>query len=160
MHVSIASELITNVLGIPVTNTLIASLITTAVLAIIAIFATRKIKEVPNGLQNLFEMIIESIFNMVDEVTGDRKQTYKFFPLIATIFIFVITSNWLGLVPGFGSIGFYETAKEGILNEEHAVFVPILRSANSDMNTTLAIALISFVSIQAFGLSALGLFKY
>ena len=160
MHVSITPEIIINVLGLPITNTLIASVMTTAVLITVAYFATRKIKEVPRGLQNLFEAILEALFNMVDSVTGDRKQTYQFFPIIATIFIFIIISNWMGLLPGFGSIGFYETVGGGVHGEDHSVFVSFFRSANSDLNTTLALAIISVLSVQIFGIITLGLSKY
>ncbi|MDF1498410.1 MAG: F0F1 ATP synthase subunit A [Patescibacteria group bacterium] len=159
MHVSITAEVITTIFGIPITNTLIASVIASITLIIIAYFATRNIKEVPRGLQNLFEMIIESLFDMVENVTGDRKQSYQFFPLVATIFIFIIVSNWLGLLPGFGSIGFYETT-QGMHGEEHAVFVSFFRSANSDLNTTLALAVISVMATQVFGIMALGVLKY
>ena len=160
MHVSITPEIITTIFGMPITNSLIASLITTVVLIVIAYFATRDVKKVPTGLQNLFEAVIEALFNMVDSVTGDKKQTYKFFPLVATIFIFIIISNWLGLLPGFGSVGFFETAQEGMHGEEHSVFVPLLRSANSDLNVTLALAMISVLATQIFGIAALGVLKY
>ena len=160
MHVSITPEIITTIFGMPITNSLIASLITTVVLIVIAYFATRDVKKVPTGLQNLFEAVIEALFNMVDSVTGDKKQTYKFFPLVATIFIFIIISNWLGLLPGFGSVGFFETAQEGMHGKEHSVFVPLLRSANSDLNVTLALAMISVLATQIFGIAALGVLKY
>ena len=160
MHVSITPEIITTIFGMPITNSLIASLIATVVLIVIAYFATRDIKKVPTGLQNLFEVVIEALFNMVDSVTGDRKQTYQFFPLVATIFIFIIISNWLGLLPGFGSVGFFETVQEGMHGEEHSVFVPLLRSANSDLNVTLALAMISVFATQIFGIAALGVLKY
>ena len=142
----------------PITNSLIASLIATVVLILIAYFATRNIKEVPKGLQNLFEIVIEALFNMVDSVTGDRKQTYQFFPIVATIFIFIIISNWLGLLPGFGSVGFFETTQ--LHGEESSTFVPLLRSANSDLNTTLALAIVSVFATQVFGIMALGILKY
>ena len=156
MHVSITPEIITYIFGIPVTNTLITSVMATVVLLIIAYFATKKMKEVPSGLQNLFEAIMEALFNMVDSVTGNRKQTYQFFPLVTTIFIFIILSNWLGLVPGFGSIGFFETAHDG----GHSSFIPLLRSTNSDLNTTLALAIVSVLATQIFGIAALGIWKY
>lgn len=159
MHVSITPELIVNIFGMPITNTIITSVLAAVILLIIAYFATKNIKEVPRGLQNLFEAILEALFGMVDSVTGDRKQTYQFFPLVATIFIFIILSNWLGLLPGFGSIGFFETAA-GMHGEEHTVFIPLLRSANSDLNTTLALAIVSVAAIQLFGVAALGTFKY
>jgi len=144
----------------PFTNTFTASLMTTIVLLIIGYFGSRNLKEIPKGLQNLLEMAMEALFNMVDSVTGNKKQTYQFFPLVATIFIFVVISNWLGLIPGFGSVGYFETAKEGMQENGHAVFVPFLRSANSDLNTTLALAIISVLSVQIFGITALGVFKY
>ena len=156
MHVSITPEIITSIFGIPITNTLITSVMATIVLLAIAYFATRNMKEVPSGLQNLFEAIMEALFNMVDSVTGNRKQTYQFFPIVSTIFIFIILSNWLGLVPGFGSIGFFETAHEG----GHSAFVPLLRSTNSDLNTTLALAIVSVTATQIFGIAALGIWKY
>ncbi len=156
MHVSITPELVTSVFGIPVTNTLITSLLATVILLVIAYFATKNMKEIPSGLQNLFEAIMEALFNMVDSVTRDRKQTYQFFPLVTTIFIFIILSNWLGLVPGFGSIGFFETAHDG----GHASFIPLLRSTNSDLNTTLALAIVSVMATQIFGIAALGIWKY
>lgn len=160
MHVSITPETIENIAGIPVTNTLITSSIVSFFLIVFFIAASRGIKETPKGLQNIAEIIFESIFNMIDGVTGNRKQTYQFFPLVATIFIFIIASNWIGLLPGFGSIGFFENAKESMPEETHAVFVPLFRSANSDLNTTLAIAIISVVSVQIAGIMALGIFKY
>lgn len=160
MHVSITPEIIATVFGMPITNSLIASLITTVVLLVIAYSATRNVREVPKGLQNLFEIVIEALFNMVDSVTGDKKQSYKFFPLVATIFIFIIISNWLGLLPGFGSVGFFETVQEGVHDEEHSVFVPLLRSANSDLNITIALAMISVFATQVFGIATLGVFKY
>lgn len=160
MHVSIAPEVIKTIAGIPVTNTLIASFITTAVLISASYLSTRSLSKIPRGIQNLLEMVIEGLFNMVDSVTGNRKQTYQFFPIVATIFIFIIISNWIGLVPGFGSIGFFEIMESGAHFGEHAVFVPLFRSANSDLNTTLALAIVSVATTQIFGIMALGIFKY
>jgi len=154
ISISITPEIVTNIFGLPITNSLIASFLTTIVFVTIAYFATRKLKEVPHGLQNLVEVIVESLFNMVDGVTGDRKQTLQFFPLVSTIFIFVILSNWMGLIPGFGSIGFSE------VEEGHTAFIPLLRSANSDLNTTLALSIISVFAVQFFGIFALGFSKY
>lgn len=154
MHISITPEIITNFFGLPITNSLIASFLTTLVFITIAYLATRKLKEVPRGLQNILEFLIESLLNMIDGVTEDRNQTYKFFPLIATIFIFVILSNWMGLIPGFGSVGFYE-----MVGEETS-FAPLLRSANSDLNTTIALSIISVFSVQILGITTLGFAKY
>ncbi|MFA7169813.1 MAG: F0F1 ATP synthase subunit A [Candidatus Paceibacterota bacterium] len=155
MHISIAAETVTHFLGLPISNSLIASFLTTFVLVAISYFATKNLKEVPKGIQNLFEVIIESLYNMIHDVTRDKKKTRAFFPVIATIFLFVIVSNWMGLMPGFATIGFYEEAEGG-----HEVLVSFLRSANSDLNTTLAIAIISVMSTQFMGIAALGFMKY
>jgi F-type H+-transporting ATPase subunit a len=81
---------------------------------------------------------------------GDRKLALKFFPLAATFFIFILTTNWMGLLPGFGSVGFYE----------HEVLVPYFRATNADLNTTLALAMLSVITIQVAGITALGFFRY
>lgn len=160
MHVSIAPEIIKTIAGIPVTNTLIASFITTIVLISISYLSTRNLSKAPHGLQNLLEMVVEGLFNMVNGVTGNKKQTYQFFPIVATIFIFIIISNWIGLVPGFGSVGFFETVENGAHLENGAVFIPLLRSANSDLNITLALAIVSVAAVQISGIMALGIFRY
>lgn len=154
MHISLSAETVTHFLGLPITNTLIASWLVTVVLAIIAYLATRNLKPVPGKLQNVLEMAVESLYNMVHDITNNKKHTEMFFPVVATIFLFVILSNWMGLLPGFTTIGFHEQ-KEG-----HSVLVSFLRSANSDLNTTLALAIISVVATQVFGVAALGFLTY
>jgi F-type H+-transporting ATPase subunit a len=76
------------------------------------------------------------------------------FPLVATFFIFIIVNNWAGLIPGFGSIGIYE------MKEGHEVFVPFLRSANADLNTTIMLSLVSVIVIQIVGIGVIGLKSY
>ncbi len=158
MHVSITPEIVFQWGGMPITNTLITAVATSLVLIAIGYFAVRKLKKVPKALsvQNIFEMVIEALLNMIDGVTGDRKLSYKFFPLVATIFIFILLSNWLGLLPGMGSIGFFETAGEN----HHQTFSPIFRSAASDLNVTLALAIVSVLATQIFGIVILGFLKY
>lgn len=154
MDISIAAETVTHILGIPVTNSLLASLLTTVVLVTISYFATRNMKKIPKGIQNIIEFAIESLYNMIQDVTGNRENTYRFFPVIATIFLFVIVSNWMGLLPGFATIGFYEHAEGG------EKFVSFFRSANSDLNSTLALAITGVMSVQIMGIATLGFAKY
>lgn len=154
MEISIAAETVTHIFGIPVTNSLMASFLTTIVLVTISYFATKNLKEVPKGIQNIIEIAIESLYNMIQDVTRDKERTYKFFPIIATIFLFVIISNWMGLLPGFATVGFYEHAENG------EKFVSFFRSANSDLNSTLALAIVSVVSVQVMGIAMLGFAKY
>lgn len=146
-----------------------------AVLIIGALVLKRKgVKLVPRGFQNFVEVIVGGLFDFFNTVTQDEKQTRKFFPIVATIFIFVITSNWMGILPGVGTIGFYEKEHEAaevsieaegnahveVAEEEKEVFVPYFRSGYADVNMTLALAIISIIATQIFGIASLGFFHY
>jgi F-type H+-transporting ATPase subunit a len=87
-------------------------------------------------------------------VTGDKEKTKKFFPLIATFFLFILFSNWMGILPGVGSIGIWEEGEHG------RILIPLFRSTNSDINMTMALAMISVIATQIFGVSIVGFFKY
>ena len=100
------------------------------------------------------ETVIEFLFNTAGSVIGDREKTKKYFPLVATLFLFIIINNWLGLMPGVGTIGFYEH----LHGEE--VFIPLLRAGNADLNTTIALAAVTMIAVQLFGIIAIGFFKY
>lgn len=152
---TIASETIAHIGSFELRNTLLVAWIVMAIL-IIGAFAARKTgyKIIPKGFQNFVEFCIEGLFNFFNSVTQDEKQTRQFFPIVATIFIFIMTANWLGIFPGFGTIGIYE------MHEGEETLIPIFRSMNADINMTLAIAVISVVATQVFGIAALGFFKY
>lgn len=154
MHISIAAETVTHFLGLPISNSLIASFLTTIVLATLCYLSTKNLKQVPGKIQSILEIAIESIYNMVQDITRDKKKTDGFFPIVATIFLFVIISNWMGLLPGFATIGIREETEGG------SVLVSFLRSANSDLNTTLALAIVSVISTQILGIMALGFVGY
>ena len=149
MHISISAEAVFHFLGFPVTNSLIATWVTIIILTSAAILINLGIKLSPNSFQNFVEGIVETLLDLVNSVAGEKGR--RFFPLVATFFLFIITANWLGLLPGFGSVGFYK------LKEGHEVFVPLFRGATADLNTTLALALFSVGAIQYFGLSTLRL---
>ncbi len=125
-----------------------------AILVISAYLSTRKMELVPKGAQNFIEIIIESLYNLITSVTGNEKESRRFFPLVSTIFLFVLLSNWLELVPGTGSIGILETGPGG------GKIIPLFRAGSADLNFTLALAIISVFSIQYFGIISLGIFKY
>ena len=152
---TLGSETIFHLGSFEVRNTIITSVITVLFLLVIGLILRRKrYALVPGGFQNLVETLVEGLFNFFDSVTGDVKKTVRFFPLVATIFLFVIISNWMGLLPGFGSIGIWET------HEGHEVFVPLLRSTFADINMTFALALISVTATQVFGFAMLGFKGY
>ena len=141
-------------MGIPITNTLITVWFVMLFLVVLSLYIRTNIQMVPSKIQLIFEEMIGYVYNYVAETLESPKLAKKVFPLIMTIFIFILVANWIGLVPGIASIGFYEI-KNGI--EE---FVPILYPANTDLNVTIALAIIVFFSIEIIGISMLGVIKY
>lgn len=150
MEISLAAEKIAHIGSFPVTNSLLTSWIATLLLILFGFLATRNLKAIPKGIQNFFEMVVELLLNMVNSVIDNEEQTKKYFPFLATIFLFIITNNWLGLLPGVGTIGLHEGSK----------FIPLLRAGNADLNATLALAIIAVFMIQVYGVKALGFKGY
>src|SRR3989344_141207 len=150
MHISIAAEKLFNIFGFPVTNSLLMSWLAIIILISVAVYFKRTASSVPGKFQSLLEMVFEALLNLIDSITQDRKKSEKFLPLVLTIFLFVIVANWISLVPGVGSIG---------LNTEDG-FLPLFRPTNTDLNNTLALAVIAVVSAHFFGLKALGIKKH
>lgn len=128
--------------------------IVTLFFVILAAVASRRTTLVPRGVHNVFEAVIVFILAEVDKVTGDRKKSKMFFPIVATLFLFILANNWLGLLPGTGTIGVYETV-HGQLE-----LVPLLRPATSDVNLTLALATFSIVMVQLAGVWSIGFASY
>ena len=141
---------ITRVFGFPITNSMVVTWIVALGLIVLARLATRSMKQVPDGLQNFLEWLIDSLYRFLEGVIGPHlvKRTFWFF---GTIFIFILTANWIGLVPGFGSIGWGHQTPEGFRLEE-----PWFRGANADVNLTLAMALVFFASWIVWGLREVG----
>jgi F-type H+-transporting ATPase subunit a len=112
--------------------------------------ATRNIQAVPSGLQNFCEWLVESLYNFLEGIIGSDlvKRTFWFF---ATIFIFILFSNWAGLIPFFGTVGWKETLSDGT-----QVFIPWFRGANADLNMTMAMALVFFACWIYWALHANG----
>lgn len=154
MEISLAAEKIGHLGSMPITNSMVTSWIGSGVLIIIALLATRKMKLIPTGLQNVFEFAVEALYNTANSVIDDEKATKKYFPLVATLFLFIVSNNWLGLVPGVGTIGFHHQidGKEAL--------IPLFRSGNADLNMTLALAITTVLAVQIFGIAAIGIAKY
>jgi F-type H+-transporting ATPase subunit a len=141
------AEAVFHLFGFPITNTLVAAWFTIIVLIVVFFATTRKIKLIPSRLQTLLEFAIGGLLNFCQSVAGE-KNGRRFFPIVATIFLFVLLNAWLSLIPGFGSV-------EVITAEgEH---VHLLRGANTDINVPLALALVSFAFVEYFGLRSHGL---
>ncbi|MCJ7669240.1 MAG: F0F1 ATP synthase subunit A, partial [Dehalococcoidia bacterium] len=153
-HIALPSEVLFEVAGFPITNTLIASWLTVIVLASIFYVCTRKMKLIPGRLQNLAEMAVETLLNFVKGAAGE-KHARLFFPAVATIFIYVITNAYLAMLPFFGTI----TIKIVVAGQE-GIAVPLFRSANTDINVPLSIAVMSFIFVEFWGMKSLGTFRY
>ena len=124
--------------GLPITNSMVVTWIVAIGLIVFAQLATRKMTQVPGTAQNLLEWLVESVYNLLESIIGDHlvKKTFWFF---GTIFIFILATNWAGLIPGVGTIGWGHVTDHGFLVEK-----PLFRGANADLNLTLAMALIFF----------------
>ena len=124
--------------GFPITNSMVVTWIVAVGLIVFAQMATRHMREVPDGAQNLFEWIVESLYKLLEDVIGPHlaARTFWFF---ATIFIFILATNWAGLLPGVGTIGWGHHTDHGFVIEQ-----PLFRGANADLNMTLAMALVFF----------------
>ncbi len=150
LHISLAAERVGTFLGLPITNTLITMWVVMAVLIVVAFLVRRSLNVVPGKLQNAFEMLIEYVLGMMEQTFGSRATAIRYFPLIATIFVFILASNLFDFIPIFGSIGFHRGSE----------FVPLFHPVNADLNTTLALAIISFFVIEFSGILTLGVLKY
>ena len=148
------AEPIFNIGSFTVTNSLLNSWIVVFFVIIFAIFLKNKIKQIPRGIQNVFEMVIEGFLDIFDSVTGSRSKSLNFFPFVFSFFILILLNNWLGLLPGIGSIG--KIASE----HGHQVFIPFFRGGTADLNTTLALAIIGVVASHIFGVFTIGAWKH
>lgn len=154
LNISISAEPIAHFLGITITNSLLTSWVLTLTLVTAVYFFSRKIQPrgAPSTIQSFLELVVEGLFGIVESITGSAKAK-RFFPLVATLFLFILFSNWSGLLPGVGPIGF-----QGIHNG-HSALIPYFRAPTSDVNTTLALGLLTMIMVQVYGYKYLG-FKY
>jgi F-type H+-transporting ATPase subunit a len=137
-------------LGFPITNSMMVSWFVALGLIIFAQVATRNMKPVPDGAQNFLEWLVEGLYKFLEGIIGVHlaKKTFWFF---ATIFIFILAGNWLGLIPGVGSIGWGHETSHGFVITE-----PLLRGANADVNMTFAMALVFFALWIVWALQEVG----
>ncbi len=124
--------------GFPITNSMIVMWIVAVGLIVFAQLSTRRMALVPSGAQNLLEWLVEGLYGLLESIIGTHlvQRTFWFF---ATIFIFILAANWVGLIPGVGTIGWGHHTAQGFTIER-----PLLRGANADLNMTLAMALVFF----------------
>lgn len=150
--ISFEPETIFYLLGFKVTNTIIATVIVDLILLFFVYSLRRKFSNYPKGLQNIFEMVIEYFYTLCEQIAGSRAKSI--FPWFATFFVYILVANTIGLLPGFGTIGIYENTDK--VNK----FVPLLRAATSDFNTTFALAVVSLFATHALSIKYIGVKSY
>ena len=150
MEISLAPETLTHIGTFPITNTLLTSWLATTLFIAAAAFLRLTLATIPRGPQHIAELIIERLLAFMEEILEDATWARRLLPLLATFFLFILATNWLGLFPGIGSIGIRE------MHGEREVFIPLLRSVHSDLTMTLALGVISVVSAQLVGFLAGG----
>lgn len=179
IHISISAETVFYLGDIPITNSIITSWIVSVFIIAIAFWAHNNVKytKKPKGLQNFLELFVETLHNLTYSITESTIKTKYIFPFVISFFSFIILNNWFGLIPGVGTIGFQapteashatQTIQPVAINQAYAAsdatpekpattFVPYFRAGTADLNTTLALALISCVSTWVLGIKFLGL---
>ncbi len=143
------AEVLFNIGPMPVTNSILTAWVVIAILVLFAFFSTRSMKTLPSGVQNFWELIIE-LWVGISEQTMGRRRGRRFMPVVATLFLFILFSNWFGTLP----IGYLF-----VRNSEGAE-VPVFRSSDSDLNVTAAMAILIIVTAEFFELRSLGLPGY
>ena len=135
---------------LPITNSMVVTWIVALGLVIFARVATRRVQAVPSGAQNFWEWLVESLYGFLEGIIGAKlvKKTFWFF---ATIFIFILFTNWFGLIPGVGTIGWGTPGEHGF-----AITRPLLRGGNADLNMTFAMATIFMVLWLIWAIQSVG----
>ncbi len=150
-NISIRAEPIFFIDHFPFTNSLLLSLLIFIVFIYFALSYKRESKKThKNTFFYLMTFVVRSVYTLFESIFGE--QTKFFFPLVGAFFFFILLQNWSGLIPGIGSVLIRST--------ETQKFTPLLRGSTADLNTPLALALITFVYTQYIGVRYLGLKEY
>lgn len=139
LHITLKSEHLFEIAGVPISNTIVTAWMVMALLFLVAFLVRRNLSLVPGRLQNAVEMGFEYVYGYVRQTLGSDKLAARYFPLIITIFVFMLLANMLDLLPIYGTVG---------IVREHEL-VPLFHPVNADLNTPLAFAIISFFGCGA-----------
>ena len=154
IEIVLHGEKIADVFGFPVTNTMIISWTVTILLILAAFLFRKKNNLIPDRVQGVVEAVIGGLHGFMVDLLGSKENATKTFAFVATIFIFIVANNWFALMPGLSTVGVYHDTGNG------EILVPFFRTANSDLNMTLIMAITAVFMVQVFGISILGFFKY
>jgi len=151
-EVTIFAEPVAHFGSFNITNALLTSWVVVGIIIVLSIALRKKLKEVPGQLQNIFEVIIEEALGLCDQVTNSRTLSVKIFPIAISVFFFILLNNWLGIFP-LGGFGIIEKGDHGL------AFIPYLRGGTADINTTIALAVMTVVGANIFSIISLGIWK-
>lgn len=154
IHIALAPYVLGEVMGLPITATLVTAWVVVALMVVWAITFSRSLKLYPGRGQVFVESAIGFVYDYVKEILESDKLATRYFPLIMTIFLFITVANLFGLLPFVGG-------SVGLMNiHGHEGLVPLFYPVNTDLNMTLAMAVIAFLAIEFAGITALGVLKY
>lgn len=150
----VAAEAIAHIGNFPITNTMVNAWIALIFFFVIGLVVRTRRAVVPRGIQNVVEAMVEFFLKTIESVTHDRARARQFLPLVGGLFVFILVSNWMGIIPGTGSIGIFQQIHGEV------ELVPLLRPASSDLNLTLAMALTAVIGSHILGIVAIGFWKH
>ncbi len=143
-HISISSEKLFTLYGLPVTNAMVTGLAGLIITMIILFYVAGRVKRGKyNRFVGLVQWVFEGLLKSVDDIIPDKKMGRRIAPLAITIFFFVLINYWLSVIPGLDSIKYNG--------------VPILRSMTADLNFTLGLAITTVVTVQLYAVRHLGI---
>ncbi len=154
ISIHLSAPVLGHFFGIPLTSTLVMVWLVLIAVTVFVIALKPRLKLIPGKVQSIVELLIGGAYEYMSNALESKELARRFFPLIMTIFIFILTLNWIGLLPGVDSIGIFKS-----VHGEEAL-VPFLHPANTDLNVTIALALVAFFTIELSGILFLGVFKY
>ncbi|NCN52420.1 F0F1 ATP synthase subunit A [Candidatus Parcubacteria bacterium] len=158
LPIHLSPEILGHFFGLPITNTLLTAWLAMAIVIILVIILRSKLALRPGRFQLIVEELIGFSFNYIAEVLESKKLARQYFPLIMTIFIFILAINWVAQVPGLEAITFTTVVEHG--SESAKDTITLFHPAAADLNITLAFALIAFFAIEIAGVVTIGFFKY
>lgn len=153
IHIALQPYVLGELAGLPITATLLTSWVVLALLIAWAFYFYRALKLAPGTGQTAVELVVGGAYDYVKEVLEDEKLAQRYFPIIMTIFLFITATNLFGLLPFVGG-------SVGLVDHAHGGLIPLFYPVNTDLNLTLAMAVISVVVIEFAGIAAMGVLKY
>ncbi|MEK7500066.1 MAG: F0F1 ATP synthase subunit A [Patescibacteria group bacterium] len=147
IHISLAAQELFKLWGVSITNSMITGVVASTGVAILVVALARNMSLSPaTGMRGVVDSASDWILSLIESVSHDRQKAIRFFPIAITIFFFVLINNWIGLLPGVGSI--------------HIGGIPVFRGMTADLNATLALAVISLVLVHAYAIKELGIVSH